>query len=426
MSTFEFLNILTDNYILFILCVIPCTLAYVLIANRFGKSWLNPLNFNLFTAGIGIGVALFLFCMGEAVSSSFMYVIISSIIFWGILWFFFPRNTHNFKLKIKEEFLFSRKLFLSLYFGNIILQLLTYYLFGIPLFNDNSRLATFTGSGGFGIISRITPFLSIYSIFYLYNKYIGAHSIKWFKLLLWLSPQIIFGVLSGSRSSFLVFIFSFWGYNKFYKDKEILLSNFKVLLIPFLIISLFTFAIEHQTNVIGGALAFLERVAACGDLYWYALPNDTWADVTVKTPFKDLLVGFLGPLRILSESQTDVPIGYQLTQLVYTDFDKMTGPVELFPVSSLVYFGFYGGIIMVIFQAFFACFFYKLFYRKSDSLIFSALLFFSFFKIVDFIGSLRNATGQLFDILLNWGFVFILCLILALLNILFHPLKNKH
>ena len=184
-------------------------------------------------------------------------------------------------------------------------------------------------------------------------------------------------------------------------------------MIPFIAISLFTFALESATNLIGGINHFMERVIACGDLYWYALPDDTWADITNKTPIKDVLVNFLGPFRIITEAECDVPIGYQLTQLVYTDFFKMTGPVDLFPISSLVYFGKTGGYFFTVFQAFIACFTLKLFYRKCDSLIIASLCYFAFLKSVDFVGSFKYASGQMFDVLLNTAVVFLIGLILA-------------
>lgn len=413
MTTFEFLQILTENFALFFLCVIPSVIIYILIANRLGKSWMNPVKFNVFTAGIGIGVACFLFFMGEAPIGAFTYIIISSIIFWGILWLFYPKDSGHFRLRIKGEDYYSRNLFIIFYISNILLQLFSYSRFGIPLFNDNSRLATYTGSGGYGVIIRITGFLSIYLMFYIFSRYINNKGVQWGKFLLLFSPLIIFGILSGSRSSFIGFIFGFWGYKKFYKGEEILLSKYKGLLVPFVAVAVLTFGLQQSSNLLGSILSFAERVAACGDLYWYALPNDTWADVTIKTPYKDLLVSFLGPLRLMAESSADVPIGFQLTQLVNNDFDKMTGPVELFPVASLIYFGYGGGIIMVVIQAFLACFFYKVFYKKCDSLIFASLFYFAFFKCVDFLGPLRTASGQLFDILLNMAFVVFLCFILA-------------
>lgn len=420
MTSIDFFSLFSENTVAFFVIATIVIAIFVIIANKLADSWLNPIKFNVFQAGIGIAVACYIYYLGEATLETFLYVIFSSILFWSVLCFLYPKKPGRFGLKIKNEGFYSYYLFLVIYFGNIALQLFSYARFGIPIFNDDSRLSTFTGSGGFGVISRLNGFFRVYSMFFIFNRYITNERTNWPKLILWLAPLILFGVLSGSRSSFLAFIFGFWGFKQFYRREEVYLSNFKALLVPFVIVAVLTFALEHSTNIAGGVLSFLERVMACGDLYWEAMPNDTWADVTIKTPFKDLLVGFLGPLRILPESSTDVPIGYQLTQIVQ-GYDKMTGPVELFPISSLIYFGYWGGIIMVIVQALLACFFVKLFYRHSDSLIFSSLLYYAFYDSIYFVGSLRNATGQLFDILLNIAFVAFLCFCIGLLESVLQP-----
>lgn len=412
MNNFEFFILFSERYLIYIPIAFFVVGLYVLLANKLADSWLNPIKFNVLQAGIGISVACFLFVVNECRAQPFYYVILSSLLFWGLLFFFFPKKISYCTVKIKNEEIYVRPIFDFFYLGYILLTIFSYSRFGIPIFNDNSRLATFTNSGGFGAIMRVTGYMQIYCLFYISRKYTLGR-VQWGKLFLYILPFLIFGVLSGSRSSFLILVFAFWGFNKFYAGKEILLSKYKGLIVLFLIVAIFTFSLEHSENFIGGAISFANRVVACGDLYWFSLPNDIWSDVTIKTPFKDLTVGFLGTMRLMTEAETDVPIGFQLTQLTSPGFDKMTGPVELFPVSSLIYFGYTGGIVMVVIQALLACFFYRLFYRKSNSLILSSLFYLGFYKSVDFIGSLRNASGQVFDIMLNVFFVIFLCVVLA-------------
>ena len=418
MTSIDFFLLFSENTVAFFVIATVVIAIFVIIANKLADSWLNPIKFNVLQAGIGIAVACYIYYLGEAKTETFLYIIFSSILFWGILCFFYPKKPGQFNLKIKNEGFYSYYLFLIIYFGNIALQLFSYTRFGIPIFNDDSRLSTFTGSGGFGVISRLYGFFRIYSMFYIFNRYTTKERTNWPKLIIWLSPLILFGILSGSRSSFLAFIFGFWGFKQFYRREEVYLSNFKALLVPFVIVAVLTFALEHSTNIAGGVLSFLERVMACGDLYWEAMPNDTWTEVTIKAPFKDLLVGLLGPLRIIPESATDVPIGYQLTQIVYHGYDKMTGPVDLFPISSLIYFGYKGGLVMVIVQAMLACLFAVFFYRRTESLIFASLFYYGFYNSLFFLGSLRSSVGNVFDILLNLVFVIIICFVLSLLGII--------
>lgn len=418
MTTFEFLTLLEEKPWLFAVCVFSVTFMYIKIANKLGQSWFNPVLFNVFTAGIGIGVATFLYFTGNTSIQSFTYVIVASLIYWGILLLKFPRSMKFLKVKIVNEQVYDKPLFVVLYVFSIFSTLLSYKLFGIPLFNSmedgGSRLDTFTGSGGFGVILRLSTYLKVYCFFYLLNRW-HSKKISLTKLFIWSLPFIIFGILSGSRSSFLIFLFAFWGYNLFYLGTEKKLRDFKILLIPALVISVLSFGIEHSTDISGAFVYLAQRVASCGDLYWYALPNDVWKQVSINAPFHDLFVGLFAPLRIMAESSADMPTGFQLTRLVYTDFDTNTGPVDLFTISSLVYFGYCGGLLMVIIQAFVTCLVYRLFFRRAQSLIISSFLFYSFYSCIYFFGSFRDSMGVLFEILINYIFVLI---ILVLLNAL--------
>lgn len=414
MTTFDFLALLEENAWLFFICVIPVVYVYIRIANKIGNSWFNPLMFNIFTAGIGVGVAVFLYVTHNASTDTFCYVIISSIVYWTILLKYFPKKIAFSQLKIANEFAYERPLFYTLYILNIVSTLFSYSKFGIPLFNaldEGSRLDTYTGSGGFGVILRLADYLRIYCVFYLINLFYKKR-MRIFSLILWIIPFVIFGILSGSRSSFLIYLFTFWGYKLFYLGEEIRLWDYKKLLVPALAISLLSFGIEHATNLEGAFVFFMQRVAACGDLYWYALPDNTWESLTLNNPFKDLVVGLFAPMRLMSESGTDMPIGFQLTRLVYSGFDINTGPVELFTISSLAYWGFYGGILMVVIQAFMTCVIYKIVYKRSNNLIISSFMFYSFNSCVYFVGSLRDSMGILFNMLITVIFVLFILMIL--------------
>lgn len=411
MNNYEFFLEFSDNIEqYFIIAVIVLTIGVIFI-NKLATSWFNPVKYNLFQFCIGISVVLYLYKLNLVSTYAFTYVILSILLFFCILYMFYPKHIGKAKIQITNDRQCQKAFFIICYSIYILSTLLTYVLRGIPIFNDDSRLVTFTGAGGLGIIYRFSPFLLCYSLFYIYHRFFSKRLSK-LGLVLLMAPFVIFGVLSGSRSSFLTYIFAFWGYKKFYKGEEIQLTHYKKLLIIALVVTLFTFAIEKATNLSGAWLPMFTRILACGDLYWMSLPNDVWKNVTANSPWSDVTVGLLAPLRLMPESNADMPIGFQLVRLVNKGFEDTTGPVELFPISTLIYFGYFGGLVFTLFQALFVCKLVASFFKRSNSLILSSFLFFCFWRSLYFLGSFRDGMGNLFSILVSF-------IILVILSILF-------
>lgn len=405
MSNFDFFVLFAERYEVFIITILFALVVMVYLLRRICSSWLNPAAFSILTACIGLSVAAFLYLTGNSSASTFWYVIVSSIIFWSLIVVFFPKNPGVSRLTIKEEYTINKNLFFICYAVYITLNLLTYYLLGIPLFNDDSRLTTYVGSG-LGIFARMIPILQVYIIFYILCQY-DRKRITILGVIKNLIPVIVIGVLNGSRSSFIEIVFSFWGYRTLFRGDEPKLIKFRKLLIPFILISLFTFSIEAAGDYNAALYSFGERIVACGDLYWQSMPDDLWKELSVKTPFQDLFLGLLGPLRIINVANCDEALGFQINHLA-NHTDSMTGPVALFPISSMVYFGKVGGIFFTIIQAFLSVALCKLFYKKSHSLIVCALNYYGFKMCLSYFTSIDVASGYLFDTLL--AFVFLLSL----------------
>ena len=294
------------------------------------------------------------------------------------------------------------------------MTLVSYKLLGIPIFNDNSRLATYTGSG-LGFIARLSPVLYIYSLFYIIHLISKSDSIRSrLTNILLLIPIIIIGVFSGSRSSFLGIIFVFWGYRTFFLQLEPKVKNFKWLLVPFIIISFLTFSIESSGDYFQAGLMFLNRIVGCGDLYWEALANDTWKSVVITRPFEFVFMGFLGPLHILNPNFAEIPIGFQLTNIVYhTITGSSTGPVALFPIFGLVCFGYVGGLIFSFFQALLASLLLKLSFIKSNSIIVGAMAYFAFYNIIQLLADISSGLGSCLETIVSYIFIAIILLIIA-------------
>lgn len=413
MTTFNFLVLIAQFPWTFSIALVLGLLIFIPLSNRLASSWFNPVKFNVLTAGIGFGVVLFLKYTNQITTEDFIYFLTSSIIFWSIFCFIYGNRFRRLDIKLIDETYILKPLFVTTYVIYILLTLLVYVKLGIPIFNEDSRLSTFTGSGGFGIIDRITPILRTFVIFYLVSKLFQTKStISVVQLILLLIPIIAIGILSGSRSSFLIVVFVFWGYKTFYKDSEPKLINYKKMLIPFLALSVASFSIQSEGNFAYAMFSFVQRIVACGDLYWYAFPDQTWKSVVIHNPFLHIMVNLLAPFRLMDISFSEIPIGFQFTNIVYPGIEgRAVGPVALFSVSGLIYFGYIGGLIFTAFQSVLCSLAFRLFALKSNSFIICFIAFYGFLCSVPLIGDIAGALSSVADFIFSIiTFTFILLL----------------
>ena len=402
MTTFEFLEFLSLNPYTYLWCLLLALTVFGFVMKRTTSSWFNPLRFNIFTFSIGVSVVFFLNYLGCISWQTFTYVICSMVIFWLTFITIFKNKQRNVNITFTDEPVIARYLFYLSYFLFISLTLVSYKALGIPAFNEEGRLSTFTGSN-LGFIYRIAPILNAYSVIYiihLFSEKGGLH--KKISAFLFLLPILIIGILSGSRSSFLIIIFAFWGYRTFYLNKEPKASDYKLLAAPMVIFSILSFLINAEGDLNRVFFMVYERIVASGDLYWEALPDETWKAVVVNNPLKFTFMGLLGPLRILNPTQAEIPIGFQLTSIIYPSIaGSNTGPVALFPVFGLVCFGYYGGLIFSFLQSFLVATLLRFTYIKSNSIIVSVFSYYAFNNIITLIGDASAGLGALLDILVN-------------------------
>lgn len=415
MTGFKFFELLSSNSLIYILSLLISLFLFYGIMRATSSSWLNPLRFNVFTFSLGISVVLFLYFLGLIKFQTFIYIIISITIYWLTFLWIFKNKQRQITIKFVDEPQIAKYLFYSSYSLYLLLTLVSYKLLGIPIFNEDSRLATYTGSG-FGYIARFSPILYTYSLFYIIHLFHQYKNIpRKISNIVLLIPLIIIGILSGSRASFLGIIFAFWGYRTFYFGAEPKVKDFKWLIMPFLIISIFTFSIQSSGDLKQAGFMFLERVVACGDLYWESLPNDAWRSIVVNRPFEFTFMGFLGPLRLLDPTHAEVPIGYQLTNIIYPSLaGKSTGPVALFPIFGLVCYGYVGGCIFSFFQAILVSSVFRITFLKSNSIIVSAMAYFAFNNAISLIGDISAGFGACLDSILSFLLISFFLITIAL------------
>ena len=122
MNGINFFLLFEDNLELFLITTIPVVLLFICLANKVADSWMNPVKLTIFTVGIGIGVASFLFVLGEVSNKVFLYVTTCSLLYGLILCYRYPRKVRILNYTISNESFFSKNLFITLY--SLILYLL--------------------------------------------------------------------------------------------------------------------------------------------------------------------------------------------------------------------------------------------------------------------------------------------------------------
>ena len=412
MTIFDFFVLLYDNVLIYLLSLLLSIIIFYKVITKTSSSWFNPLRFQVFTFTLGFSIILFLFFTNNVSRVTFVYLLFSIAIFWITFLIIYKNKQKDVNIVFFKEPLLAQYLFWFSYIIYIGLTIFSYKRLGIPLIedaNEKSRLTTYVGSG-LGFIARITPILATYSTFYII--YLIDREVffrKRLKGILLLLPIIIFGILSGSRSSFLSIIFIFWGYRLMYTRVEPNVKDYKMLIVSFVLMSLFSFSIRGSSNFAQSSYLFFERAVSAGDLYWDSLPNENWEKVIIKNPIEYTLMGFFGPMRILDASKAEIPIGFQLTEIVFPDYiDKSTGPVALFPIFGLVCFGYIGGLVFSFIQSLIVSLLLKFTFIRSNSIIVCSLAFYLFNSYLFFLGDMSAALGVLFDTLVSlvlFGFI---------------------
>jgi hypothetical protein len=292
----------------------------------------------------------------------------------------------------------------------------TYIVLGIPIFLD-SRLDTYTGSG-LGVLGRMMPFLKIYCIFYSFYLWENSSklSLERHFIIFVLLIFIITGVLSGSRSSFFIFMYVYWGYCYFFLRNTTRIGKYYKIFLLGIFLSLITFSIQSGSkDILSSFKPLTERVIASGDAYFEALPKDIWKQVQTGPWYKHLFYGLLGPTRLMGGFHYE-PLGFKLTGLIYPTMGGIsTGPLSLPALLGFIYFG-WGGLLFSAILGFLISF--SIFHLPSlmpKGIISSVVSFYIFLQFITFIVDPCLGMGYLFDTILNITFLVLLILLIQLI-----------
>jgi hypothetical protein len=344
MTNLTFLTqVFADNILLYLFSLLICTIIYIPIIKKVVYNFFDPILFALVFAILANSIPVFLYLTNHISNEKFAFIILSESLFW-FGYFFLAKSKIQFsKYTIVNDYKIGYLLFWFFLTLNILSHLITYSLFGIPLFAE-TRLSTYSNSGGWGILSHILKFASFYSLVYVFYLYFNKPK----SLLIFifvLLTSVIFSFLSGSKSSILGILFAFFIYKYFYEKSNISFKSMKkylfiILLFPFIIIG---FQHGRGASVLNSIVSFAMRLLANGDVYWMGFPNDVIDTINIENPFTYLFSRILGPFRVIDISLVPPPIGAQLYWINYpSEEGVMKGPNTRLPVLSWVLFRWFG------------------------------------------------------------------------------------
>lgn len=421
MTSFEFYNLVFENYILYTLLLIIVSVFFYKIGRKYTHTLFDPLILTLISVAFTTVVPFFLYFTGKINLGITLYFTLAHLAFWVAFSIPAKKQITFSRFVITDEKNIAYSLYIIFLLIYLSLTIISYIVLGIPLFKE-SRLEVYSGSG-LGIFARIIPFAQFYCIFYSFYFWKDSKKISFRKAVVIFSFFIflITGILSGSRSSFFVFIFVYWGYSYFLlKDTKNLKKLYKFLFIGFLI-TLFSFVLKSEDyDVLTGLSSFGLRVISSGDNYYMALPNDIWKNVVTGPWYSHLFLGLLGPLRIINAAFVPSPIGYQLVWAVNPSLDGLaTGPLSSPALLGLLYFN-WGGVIFSFLMGYFVSIcMYRLPKLMPGGLLSSIFAAYFYMQMLSFIQDSCLGMSYLFDSILNFVFLFFLISGLVFLS------KNK-
>ena len=122
MNNFEFFLEFSDNIEQYLIIAVIVLTIGVIFINKLATSWLNPVKYNLFQFCIGISVVLYLYKLNLVSTYAFTYVILSILLFFCILYMFYPKHIGKAKIHITNDRQCQKAFFIICYLRKTIRQ----------------------------------------------------------------------------------------------------------------------------------------------------------------------------------------------------------------------------------------------------------------------------------------------------------------
>lgn len=335
MRAFEFVLLFNDNPALFVSLWSAIFVVYRLLFWRTVKSIFDPLYFwIIFTNSICTANVVFLSILGEIKNFyTLTYLLSECALLSGIL--LFSRRqpvlaTPPVNPLFVQRLRFGMVITILIFIGT---TLLVYAERGIPLLLV-SRAEASAGGSGFGFVTRISQVASILFVLFYYAKsqVTGMRNSNVERLMLIIG--ILFNLLSGYKSFFLLYLFGYFithGRRKISSWKR----EFYVILVgTIVILALFGFILNTgEIDLL--LIALMERLLSSGDVYFMAFPNNVIEQLPPQRFFYQLFGSLLASFRLISWDQAPLNYGYVINQVINNN-DFMFGPTFRYNVLWLL------------------------------------------------------------------------------------------
>lgn len=426
MSAEEFItSVLEPNFLLYIFCLISSVFIYYLVYKKYFISVLDPLFLSAIFSLIGCSVVLLLYTSGNIKGKYFFnYLFTQASFFLGFILFSkLKLRLSDRSLRVKDEELLMKWIFIMSSFIYIGVTLMSYRLLGIPLFQSSRLDINANAQGGLGILSRfsdISGILCIYgsiSYFFVKTNVRFVNILKVTNILFFL----VFSTLSGSKSSFMLLPTLFFCYAVVNKEAlpnvytRLKKSEFKFIfgatLGAFIVMSF------SNENFLGTLISLLIRLIGSGDVYWLAYPNGTIERLNGSNAFVALFQSFLGFFRIIPHSKFPEPLGYTLSSYFY-NLTNLTGANARHNIFGYVYFGEYGCYLFSFILGSIIGIVRSLFLRlQNQGIFYKLLIILLYINIFSLEGDVTLYSVYLNNILLVFFVLFIFVLMIYYLHL---------
>lgn len=411
-----FLSLIFSNMSTYIIILLLVFLVYGLILKKHIYSLFDPFTIMIFSNVISTSVVIFMKYFNLCSNYQFAgYVLTESALLFGLITFkpikLGVSETKEIEFKLIEKYFdenFYKMFFIIISFSFILLYMIFYYKYGIPLFQRGSRLDNIKNAGYVSSLSTgIKIFLTVMIIRNFSRYKLEKMRFNLFNVMVAIS-LILTILLSGSRSSIigiiqfatLYFIFSSkksFNPSTWRRINKVLLILTVVAVVTAMVLTSVRINIDYAGQV--GKPSLLKyitiRIISFGDVYIYNyLPHVKYAGGTIAnglllifSPIILIIKSFLGIFGLHIINNFPQPIGLTMYQVVNKTL-IIGGPNSRHNVFGIFYFGMFGGVVLsyIIGLTISLCrnhLFRKLKYTYSNLLLYTTLSYITINMISD-------------------------------------------
>lgn len=354
MTDEQFFIILSQNVYIFTILLIPTVTVGIILYRKYIYSLIDPLFYHIITSFSGFTIVFFLYFL-HYIESKYLYSFLLTEAAFIVGFFTIKPIKKPAKCqiidKLEESMLLTDRikvLFLISFFLFIFSTLFIYYVRGVPLLERLAGHAAF--QGGLGIFARINLITSWIILLYLCIK---IFVIKKLTILdkLCILITILFMSLSGSKASFVSFLFAYffvyiflWRFNTTIRiSKKAISAVILLLILTGTIIASYL----YSTNITEGFYKLFMRIVLTGDIYFFSYPNGVIDSINIENGniFSALFGGTLAGMKIIPWEEVPDLVGHTVAGYVYGAYDLPFSPNSRHNVFGYYYLGFWGSVI---------------------------------------------------------------------------------